>query len=383
MSLGPRLFLRACYWRLRRRPSEAAHMLAAAARALALAFRLWLARRWLACRWAGRGPAGRRRSLAIVLVDRMGDIVAAEPIARLARERFPDARIHWIVQAPYAALPQTYPQVDAVVTVGCLTEWMLLETFRPFDVVWNLHINSACCPRCCVMRDDPGVPGRLDYLDHGGLLASQCLSAGLAAIDAAPVIVPPPSAVAAVDALALPARCIVIHADPAEPARAWTLDKWRALVARLLAAAPEATLLEIGTRRLVLAQDGARQRSLCGRLSLLQTAEVIRRASLFVGIDSGPAHLANAVGTPGVILLGRYRTFPSYTPFSGGYADGTRATLLRAALLHAGGAAASLPVEGLPVEAVPVEDVFAAVMARLAMPAPPAPAPASPADPRR
>jgi heptosyltransferase III len=98
-------------------------------------------------------------------------------------------------------------------------------------------------------------------------------------------------------------------------------------------------------------------RDLCGRLLLLETAEVIRRAALFVGIDSGPAHLANAVGTPGVLLLGQYRTFGRYMPFSGGYADGSRATVL-----HADGPAATLTVD----------EVFDAVMRRLRSPARPA-----------
>lgn len=40
----------------------------------------------------------------------------------------------------------------------------------------------------------------------------------------------------------------------------------------------------------------------------------------FVGIDSGPAHLANAVQTPGVILLGRHGVFRQYMPFTGFYA---------------------------------------------------------------
>jgi ADP-heptose:LPS heptosyltransferase len=55
-------------------------------------------------------------------------------------------------------------------------------------------------------------------------------------------------------------------------------------------------------------------------LSILETAEVIRRASLFIGVDSGPAHMANAMGTPGVVLLGRYEAFDQYMPYTGRFA---------------------------------------------------------------
>lgn len=44
--------------------------------------------------------------------------------------------------------------------------------------------------------------------------------------------------------------------------------------------------------------------SFAGRLSLEQSAAVIKNAALFVGCDSGPAHLATCLGTPSVALFG-------------------------------------------------------------------------------
>ena len=55
--------------------------------------------------------------------------------------------------------------------------------------------------------------------------------------------------------------------------------------------------------------------------AVAESAEIIRRAALFIGIDSGPAHLADAVKTPGVILLGRYLTWDYYMPYTGFYAE--------------------------------------------------------------
>jgi heptosyltransferase-3 len=45
---------------------------------------------------------------------------------------------------------------------------------------------------------------------------------------------------------------------------------------------------------------------LCGQLAPRQSAAAISRASLLVGHDSGPMHLADAVGTPCIGLLGNY-----------------------------------------------------------------------------
>lgn len=45
---------------------------------------------------------------------------------------------------------------------------------------------------------------------------------------------------------------------------------------------------------------------LCGRLTPRESAAVIERSDAFVGHDSGPLHLASAVGTPCVGLFGNY-----------------------------------------------------------------------------
>src|SRR5204862_144593 len=52
--------------------------------------------------------------------------------------------------------------------------------------------------------------------------------------------------------------------------------------------------------------DGGRRRAVnaCGRLTLRQSAEAIRRAALLATNDSAPLHLAQAVGTPTVAIFG-------------------------------------------------------------------------------
>lgn len=339
MKLDVREFLRFFYWSLQRRRPTSLHMLS-----VLPAFTRNAIRMLRLIRLSG----DRRPAVAIALMEHMGDIVAAEPIARLARRRFPGARICWVTRRPYASLPDSYPDVDHVFSVTCLTEWMLLQRLELFDVVWDLHFNGRICPLCCIPQVKPDVlPDQENYYDHGNLLDIQCLSAGLPKLDDGPSILPPPAVFAAVDALSLPVRFIVIHCVSSDPNRDWPADKWRELIARILAT-DSAAVVEVGMRPLVFEQDGPRQRSLCGKLTILETAEVIRRAQLFIGIDSGPAHLANAVATPGVILLGTYLRFKSYTPYSGGYATGETGSVVRA--------------DG-PIAELSVGDVFAAVTA--------------------
>ena len=66
----------------------------------------------------------------------------------------------------------------------------------------------------------------------------------------------------------------------------------------------------------------------CGQLSLLETAQLIKRADYFIGIDSGPAHFANAVGTFGFLLFGKLGEFENYMPYSGDYQTKTNAKFI-------------------------------------------------------
>jgi heptosyltransferase-3 len=82
---------------------------------------------------------------------------------------------------------------------------------------------------------------------------------------------------------------------------------------------------------------------LCGRGSLKAYAALIANAALFVGVDSGFAHVANALRVRGVIILGAYRKFPNYFPYSGFYIEPFNCALVRAT---------PRPASEVPVDAV-------------------------------
>lgn len=55
--------------------------------------------------------------------------------------------------------------------------------------------------------------------------------------------------------------------------------------------------------------------NLCGRTTLLETAALLRRCRLYVGAESGGAHMACAVGVPNVVVLGGGH-FGRFMPYS-------------------------------------------------------------------
>ena len=285
---------------------------------------------------------GGKETLMIGLIEHMGDIVAAEPLSRYARNAHPNATIGWATRKPYQEVVENFNAVDRPTIVSCMTEWLLLWSMQTTDVIWDLHISERPCLKCGISFRKVGNPGKITYktyYDHGNLLAVNCLNADLPPISDAPQITPDSAAVQAVNSLDLPKQIIVIHCKSNEDSRDWNVDKWKVLIA-WITSHTEFVVCEIGSKACVVQNSACGTLDLCGSLSIMETAEVIRRAALFIGIDSGPAHLANATGTPGIILLGRYQGFQAYTPYSGGYGDGSLADLIRG-----DGPAANIPVE--------------------------------------
>lgn len=259
----------------------------------------------------------------------MGDIVAAEPVVDLVRDREPGARICWVTREPFAALPLAFEGVDEVLTVGCMTEWLLLWQRSLFDAVYDLHHDGRLCEICRISLDKPGVLQNIGtYFDHGNLLDMACDSAGLPRVLRSPRLKPAPSVVASVNRFGLPPAFVVIHCQSSDPKKDWPTARWQQIT-QWLCDHTALGVVEVGLAPVAISESNDRLLSLCGQLSILETAEVIRRATLFIGIDSGPSHLANAVGTPGVVLIGRLKRFNDHMPYSGSYMDGSNASIVR------------------------------------------------------
>ncbi|HVY14943.1 MAG TPA: glycoside hydrolase family 99-like domain-containing protein [Rhodopila sp.] len=263
------------------------------------------------------------RRILVGLIEHFGDIVACEPVARYLRFNAPDAHIAWVVMPAYRELIDTNPYIDETITVDCLTDWIRLTSHTTYDQLVDLHVNYRVCPHCyvpLVKRGGKPFVTAFNWFDYGPLLEAFSVGAGLPRLSAQPRIYLGTEHREAVDALGLPARFCVVHRKSNDPLKDWTAEGWEWL-AKIIREELGLTIVEVGAGApedmLPPIRDSI---DLTNRLPLLQTAEVIRRAGLFIGIDSGPAHFANALQVPGVVLLGRLIHFRQYCPYTGFYA---------------------------------------------------------------
>ncbi|WP_103932093.1 glycosyltransferase family 9 protein [Bryocella elongata] len=105
----------------------------------------------------------------------------------------------------------------------------------------------------------------------------------------------------------------------------WGRDNWRALLAAMARELPGRPLLLVGapeeSEASEFAAEGWRANgggavvNLCGVLKPRESAAAIARTSLFVGHDSGPMHLAAAVGTPCVAIFAARNIPRQWFPF--------------------------------------------------------------------
>ncbi len=111
-----------------------------------------------------------------------------------------------------------------------------------------------------------------------------------------------------VDRLELPDSYVCIQTASEAGLRDWQPTHWNRLIDHIIGV-HGLCVVEFGLRSPLGRNDDENYSNVCVRAGIAESAEILRRAALFIGIDSGPAHLANTVKTPGGILLGRHLTW--------------------------------------------------------------------------
>lgn len=104
---------------------------------------------------------------------------------------------------------------------------------------------------------------------------------------------------------------IVLHLTAGTRAKEWPAEHWAKLIDKLaehkipkivLVGSPADHIIGQTVEGLVTT-DRARLCNLIGKLTLVELADVLHRAEWMIGADSGPAHMAAAVGTRTIVLF--------------------------------------------------------------------------------
>ncbi len=285
-------------------------------------------------------PPDSVRKILFIKFWGLGSIVLSQPALRLLRAAWPDAQLHYLTLARNRDLFGLLPEVHRVHTVRFASPFAFLagslrllaqlrrekydlvfdaEFFAHFSALlgrlaggkWLVGFARTAGQKKEIL--DRSVPFRGDRhtAEQFLHLVGRCTPAGIAAGRAPTLSVPAFPALLKRHRLQ-PRHYVVlnVNASPLATERRWPRDRFIAL-ARFLLSHVDWDLVLIGSAREVAyvaavekALDPRRVRNLAGKLTIAELAWVLQDAKLCISNDSGPLHLAAALGVPVVGFYG-------------------------------------------------------------------------------
>jgi heptosyltransferase-2 len=311
---------------------------------------LWL---W----WHGRGSSRRGnvdlrtiRSLAVVRFDGLGDLVVTTGFLRELRRALPGVRITLVIRREWEDLFRACPHVDDVLGLALTAYPRFAVVHRIIDVaqfcrreLWSRNVEAVLVVQSSFVYYDARY---FAFFSGAGIRWGRRLAADPVTIATRRLLtrvdVEPATGHEAdllmewMGRLGLPvqdrhleltwdtaataaALCwlgsrlgtgprVVLGIGASQGPKIWPLDRFIEIGRRLR---------DIGARLVLIGADdlegpasrfsealGGEVLNLAGKLRLQETAAVLSQSDLFVGNDSGPMHLAAAVGVPVVEVVG-------------------------------------------------------------------------------
>jgi heptosyltransferase-1 len=274
-------------------------------------------------------------NILIVRLGSLGDLIHAVPAAAAIRRAFPQARIDWLVDERHRELLDLVPILDRRLVVRAGAAGSLIEAVREmrrnrYDVALDLQglIKSAALARASGAGRVIGFPAsllreqaaRLFYTETAGADAAHVIRKNLSmlkalGIQSSGIEFPlenrrPEIAATARQQLGIGGR------DPfalINPGAAWANKRWPAVYFGEVAAALSGrhglrSAVLWGPGDLQLAQDvvaaSHESAALAPQTSLAELVSLAKAAAVMVSGDTGPLHVAGAVGTPVVGIYG-------------------------------------------------------------------------------
>lgn len=274
------------------------------------------------------------RSLLLVAIRQIGDVLLATPLLRSLRRAYPGALIDVLVYSEKGGMLEGNPDCNDVIAVdehpdpGSYLR-LLRRIFRRYDLALTLqatdraHIYAwLAAGRRVGLVPELGKASAwkrrsceswaaLDDV-HTHTVAQNLALADLIGIPRCYEVVAPRSADAGRELAALPLApgepIAVLHPFPMWHYKRWTREGWEALIEWLggrglravLSGGPESE--ERAFCAALAASTGALD--LAGRLSFGVLAALLGRARLYIGPDTSVTHLAAACGTPTLAIYG-------------------------------------------------------------------------------
>ena len=281
------------------------------------------------------------KKILIARLDRIGDVVLSTPVIKALRDAYPDSYIAMMVRPHAREIVEGNPYLNEVIIYdkegshkGAWGNLKFIQELkdRKFDIAVILHPTV----RTHMVLSLALIPERIGYDKKAGFMLTKKIphtkQFGLKheadyALDMLRCIGIEPrdrklcipvheeserkvKAVFASNGIRESDTVIAVHPGASCPSKRWSAERF-ARVADRLTEGYNAKVVIIASEKdrafgdKVASLMKGPSLNLSGKTSVADLASVLKRAKLFISNDSGPVHIACAVGTPVVDIFGR------------------------------------------------------------------------------
>lgn len=283
------------------------------------------------------------KKILVVRTDRIGDVVLTTPVFKALRENYPQAHIAAMVSPHTKEILEGSPYIDEIIVYdkdkhhkGAAAFWKFVLRLKKkrFDLAIVLHTKK----RLNLITFLANIPRRIGFAEKGkfsllltdrlkdtrplGLKheADYCLDVlkelGLKLMDRKLHISLKKEAldwaeqVLAENGIGKDDKIAVIHPGASCPSKRWFKERFAVLADKLAQDYGFKIIVISGPKDIAIADDIEKDSkhkiiNLAGKISLSQTAAILKKANIFISNDSGPVHISSAVGTPVISIFGR------------------------------------------------------------------------------
>ena len=278
--------------------------------------------------------------ILILKPSSLGDVVHALPVLRLLRRHLPKSEIHWWIDSNLSPLLEADPDLTGVVRferrrwtspLRWPEMWRSIQWLRAQQFDWVIDLQ--CLARSAAFAwlangkltiglDEPreGARGFYDLIIPRATGPVHAVDRYLAVLPALNVPVdwnftwlperPTEAEAVRTKWLAGPAPRIALQPGARWLNKRWPIEHFVELVRLLAAQSADTRFLIMGSSDdrplgdLLAAVAPERSMNLAGKTSLPEMVECLRRCAMLVTNDSGPMHVAAALGKPVIALFG-------------------------------------------------------------------------------
>jgi heptosyltransferase-1 len=286
------------------------------------------------------------KNILITKPSSLGDIVLALPALRALRMSFPEAKISWLIRPEFAELIENHPHLDEIITFdrkllgkawfhpsafGALMSLIRQLRRSRFDVIFDfqglfrtaslawlsgckLRYGMANAREFATVFYTHKVPQNIECIHMVDYYLKIIQAAGASDYGVEFVFPQNPNAEDSVGRLlashGVKDNYAVFISGSAHQDKCWPPERFAQLAEKIssqydLSIVATGSASEAGIVEKVKEKANVPIASLAGQTSLSEIVALLKRARLVVSNDTGPGHIAAALGVPLVMMFGR------------------------------------------------------------------------------